>query len=57
MKVLVTGTSSGIGRAIACKFISEGHNVIGMDIKDSTISNELYTHVKKIYVLKIYLKF
>ena len=47
MKVLVTGTSSGIGRAIACKFISEGHNVIGMDIKDSTISNELYTHVKK----------
>lgn len=47
MKILITGTSSGIGKAIAIKFISEGHNVIGMDIKDSTINNKLYTHIKE----------
>lgn len=47
MKILITGTSSGIGRAIALKFIYEGHKVIGIDIKDSTINNKLYTHIKK----------
>ena len=57
MKILITGTSSGIGRAIALKFIYEGHKVIGIDIKDSTINNKLYTHIKKIYVLKSCLKF
>ncbi len=47
MKILITGTSSGIGKAIAIKFISEGHNVIGMDVKESTINNKLYTHIKE----------
>lgn len=47
MKVLVTGTSSGIGRAIALKFLSENHTVIGMDIQDSTIENDNYTHIKR----------
>ena len=32
MKVLITGTSRGIGRAAALKFLSEGFNVIGLDI-------------------------
>lgn len=38
MKVLITGTSRGIGRAAALKFLSEGFNVIGLDIESDTIS-------------------
>ncbi len=44
MKVLVTGTSKGIGKSIATKFLNEGHTVIGFDILESTINNENYTH-------------
>ncbi len=45
MKILITGTSSGIGREIALKFLNEGHEVTGMDICPSTIENGAYTHV------------
>ena len=45
MKVLITGTSEGIGRAVASKFINEGHEVIGIDINESTINSEHYTHI------------
>ena len=45
MKVLITGTSSGIGKAIAEKFLDCGHNVIGMDICKSTINNINYLHI------------
>lgn len=38
MRVLITGTSSGIGRAIALHFIAKGNEVIGIDRKESTIS-------------------
>ncbi len=44
MKVLVTGSSKGIGKAIANKFLNEGHEVIGFDILDSTINHKNYTH-------------
>ena len=44
MKVLVTGTSKGIGKSIATKFLEEGHDVIGFDIQKSSINNKNYTH-------------
>ena len=44
MKVLITGTSQGIGKAIAEHFLQEGHNVIGIDRQIQSIQNEKYTH-------------
>ena len=44
MKVLITGTSQGIGKAIAELFISKGHNVIGIDRQESSIADDSYTH-------------
>ena len=44
MKILITGTSQGIGKAIAEKFLSEGHDVIGIDRAPSSIESSLYTH-------------
>lgn len=35
MKVLITGTSRGIGLACARKYLAEGHDVIGFDILES----------------------
>ena len=45
MKVLITGSSSGIGKAIAEKFLDCGHNVIGIDICESYIINRNYSHI------------
>lgn len=47
MKVLVTGSSNGIGKAIAEKFLKENHQVIGIDIDKQTINNENYTHIQE----------
>ena len=44
MKILITGTSQGIGKAIAEIFLQNGHSVIGIDKNDSTINNTQYTH-------------
>ena len=44
MKILITGSSQGIGKAIAEKFLSEGHDVIGIDRNPSTIENDSYEH-------------
>lgn len=44
LKVLITGTSSGIGKATAERFLNEGHEVIGIDIRPSTIINDRYSH-------------
>ena len=44
MKILITGTSQGIGKAIAERFLKEGHNVIGIDRQDATIEDKNYVH-------------
>lgn len=44
MKVLITGSSKGIGQAIAKRFLKEGHEVIGLDLLPASIKDKNYTH-------------
>jgi len=44
MKVLITGTSQGIGKAIAERFLKESYEVIGIDRQEASILHEHYTH-------------
>ncbi len=46
MKIVITGTTQGIGKAIALKFLQLGHNVIGIDKQPSSITDKNYTHYK-----------
>lgn len=45
MKIVITGTSKGIGKAIALKFLSLGHEVIGLDILKESINHINYKHI------------
>lgn len=45
MKIVVTGTSSGIGKAIAQKFLDMEHSVTGIDVQQSSITHTNYTHI------------
>ena len=45
MKIVVTGSSNGIGKAIAKKFLECGHVVVGIDKVKATFSHANYTHV------------
>ena len=45
MKVIVTGSSNGIGKAIAKKFLDCGHRVIGIDKEKSSVKHKSYTHI------------
>ncbi|MBR5124172.1 MAG: SDR family oxidoreductase [Clostridia bacterium] len=44
MKILITGTTQGIGRAIAVKFLNEGHTIHGIDRREGSIDHPAYTH-------------
>ncbi len=44
MKVLITGTSQGIGKAIAEIFLKQDYDVIGIDRNKASIAHNRYTH-------------
>ena len=44
MKVIITGTYQGIGKAIAEMFLKNGHQVIGIDRMETSIDHAAYTH-------------
>jgi NAD(P)-dependent dehydrogenase (short-subunit alcohol dehydrogenase family) len=46
MKILITGTSQGIGKAIAELFLSKGHDVTGIDRLEASVSDAHYTHIR-----------
>ena len=44
MKVLITGTSKGIGLALAKRYLENDHEVYGLDLLESSIKNDRYHH-------------
>ena len=44
IKVLITGTSQGIGKAIAVFFLEMGYSVIGIDRQEQSINHSWYLH-------------
>ena len=44
MKVLITGTSQGIGKAIAELFLQKGHTVMGIDRQEASLVGDNYIH-------------
>ena len=44
MRILVTGSSQGIGKAIAMLFLQKGHTVFGIDRQKPSIAHPEYIH-------------
>lgn len=45
MKILITGSSRGIGLACAKKYVEMGHQVIGFDLTESDFTSPSYEHM------------
>ena len=45
MRILITGTSKGIGKAIAEKFLDMGHEVLGLDMVPPFLAHPRYRHI------------
>ena len=46
MKVIITGSSHGIGQGISKLFLEKGHCVIGIDREEATLNHSSYTHIQ-----------
>ena len=46
MKLLITGTSQGIGKAIAELLLQKGHTVVGIDRQEASLVSDSYTHLQ-----------
>ena len=46
MKILITGTSRGIGKAIAKIKMKNGHEVFGIDREKASVEDKSYTHYR-----------
>ncbi len=46
MNVVITGSAGGIGLAAAEKFLAEGHRVFGVDLRESAVTHDAYTHFR-----------
>jgi len=44
MKIVITGSSRGIGKAVAERFLAEGHRVCGIDLLPASIVHPRYAH-------------
>ncbi len=44
MKILITGTSKGIGLSLAKRYLDNGHQVYGLDLLESSINHKNYHH-------------
>lgn len=46
MKILITGTSRGVGRTLASSLTQDGHTVVGVARSESSINHSLYRHIQ-----------
>ena len=46
MNLLITGSSGGIGSAVAARFLKNGHTVFGLDLAPAPFEHPRYTHFR-----------
>lgn len=47
MKIIITGSSGGIGKAVSERFLKLGHAVYGIDVKPFAINHPSYIHYQR----------